>query len=782
MTRICNTIVGVVVALGIAGAVQSQDIWKRQSALPADRNPMGVAALSANRAVFVGDDKMILETTNAGASWTIHNLESTDQVPHYAVAFATPSIGIITDDNMAWRSTDGGTTWGQIANFPAGTWYHLDFVDANTGFAGGNGGCVATSDGGATWSVRAGYPDCPIMYGMDFRDANVGLAGGYSQALQDYGIFKTTDGGRTWVRKATTSANDVLWMSSNQAVADYSTTILRSIDAGETWQTVATGITSGIMSLARAGQSSVVIGVSGKGDVWRSADAGLTWAQTFDGPGALPDVWEVDFADELHGWVVGPGGFYFYTSDGGLTWFQKNSGCTAQVRDIQMLNTDYGLAVGQDGYVFRTINGGSFWDVQKLEVTGQVFGRDESLSAVDVVDSQFAVAAGPGGTVFKTTNGGLSWISIGFPTLPNKFWINDVDFIDANLGYVYGIDQDLGHTKTLYRTRNGGATWEWVYLGERGGGTTIQFLDAQRGWLTADNRLGLRTTDGGNTWTEFIMPEYFISPEVSKVRFLDASVGWVVGWDGYVAKTTNGGTSWNLLNIGTTTDHLYDVVPVSSSEVWMCGREDWSFAGVMYHSTNGGQSWTRQVVTDWFYFPYRLAALAGGDVWFGGFFGSIFRKEPTVQTIQPTAFRFERGRPNGGVLSDLFNSDDLRVSGLPALFYSAVTDPIELVVEGVSPLANPSSLEIQVECAVSPGMTTQRVQLWNFATSAWETIYTGNSTTTDSVVTASASGALARFVEPGTKQVRAKVRWRPGLFAVANWSARVDQLIWRVRP
>jgi len=79
----------------------------------------------------------------------------------------------------------------------------MDFVTPMVGFMGSNVATVRTQDGGATRTVRSGYPSCPVMYGMDFRDTLVGLCRGERVSTTDGGpgIFKTTDAGVTWVRK-----------------------------------------------------------------------------------------------------------------------------------------------------------------------------------------------------------------------------------------------------------------------------------------------------------------------------------------------------------------------------------------------------------------------------------------------------------------------------------------------------------------------------------------------------------------------------------------------------
>jgi photosystem II stability/assembly factor-like uncharacterized protein len=764
------------VALAVAAAAQST--WQRQSPFPTDRSGKGVFAIAPDRALFVGENRLILQTQSAGQQWTVHQLQDWGTDPFYAIHFTSPTNGVITGNNEALRTTDGGATWTPVPFF-AGSWSYLDFIDSNIGFAGANGALAATTNGGQSWSVRSGWPDCPVIFGMDFRDANVGLVGGVVAGSGTPGIFKTIDGGRTWVKKAEGPANDVLWMSPTRAIADDGEGVRETLDAGETWHGLFFGTMTGIVDMAHAGAGERVVGVSGKGDVWLSTDSGRHWAQTLDGPGALPGDWQVSFSDEGHGWIVGPGGFYYYTSDAGVTWVQKHNGCTAQVWDIQMWDANYGLAVGHNGYVFKTVNGGSFWEIQKLEVTGQIFGRDEDLVAVDIVDASFAVVAGPGGTVFKTYDAGATWTSIGYPDLEGEFWIYDVDFIDRQLGYVYGVNAPVDQ-RFLFRTRDGGATWEWVDMGNIGGGFTAQFIDAQTGWLTADNDFGWRTMDGGANWTSFRMPQYYSGPEVSKVRFLDRNVGWAVGWNGYLAKTTNGGVSWSLIDLGTIDDHLLDVVPVSSTDIWLCGREESTFTGFVYHTTNGGQSWSRQVVTDWFYFPYRMTALPSGDAWFAGYAGSIFRRVVPSTDVLPQSAQLQIGVHVSGGVPELLASDNAYYVAKPRYGIPRQQDRVMLVVEGTSPSTTPSALEFKVECRVTDSVQL-RVEFWNFQTGAWEEVHFSQAALVDTEVTVTAPAPASRYIDVSTRKVRARLLFRP---ADTNrlWIAYIDRTVWRVVP
>lgn len=622
--------------LSIVFAANAEAQWETQSALPTDRSLLGVAFHDPLNGLVVGENRHLLRTTDGGTSWLTVLGADFGVDPYYAVAFPDPAHSYITgNSDDSWRSTDGGATWIQMTTLPVGSWYHLDFLTPTTGFAGANGACCATTDGGVNWVLRSGYPACPIMYSMDFRDSQVGLVGGYHAGLVQDGIWKTTDGGITWTRKHSSASNAVIWMSSQTAVASIGTAIYRSTNAGESWSFFGGGITTGLIRMARVGETGLV-GVSVAGDIWRSSDGGATWSFVFDGLGDLPDSWGVSFSDAQHGWVVGHHGIMLETADAGLSWSLRNSGASVQIYELEMRDDSFGLAACNNGYLLRTTNGGAFWETQKLEVTGQIFGRDESLHGLSIVDASVAVVAGPGGTAFRTDDGGVSWTSIGYPVLPDALWIEDVEFATANLGWVVGLDLDLGHDHTIYRTTDGGATWS-PNLITGGYMFWVDFVDASRGWIGSTGRGYYRTTNGGSSWTAGTLPTYFTNPSVSDGQFADVQTGWVAGWDGYLAKTTNGGTSWFLQDLGTTQDHLFNLSVVSATEVWITGREQGTDRGFVYHTTNGGVNWSKQIVSDYPYVPYSISGLSNGSVWTGGYAGRILHHPGQSTDVPPVA-------------------------------------------------------------------------------------------------------------------------------------------------
>jgi photosystem II stability/assembly factor-like uncharacterized protein len=613
--------------------------WNLQSPVPTGLHLNSAYFITPAHGFIVGVNHLLLETKDGGATWVTRMSGAYGTDPLYSISFADSLTGFIVGNSTSvqkdiLRTTDGGSTWSVMNNFPlGGSWNLIDFISPTKIFFGSNGACAYSSNGGNTYQLKSGYPNCPVMYGMDFRDEQVGLVAGNMNSAE--GIFKTTNGGATWSKKSSVATNDVLWWTNTNALAASGTSIYRSTNQGDTWSVYATGINTGLLELERIDKLTIA-GVSAKGDIWRSADAGLTWTQVFDGPGDLPVTWSLHFSDAKHGWLVGQSGFIFKSNDGGLTWQQVNSGSGVQVYDMAFTSSTFGMAAGNNGYVFKTVDGGNFWSVQKLEVTGQIFGRDESLHAISMVDNNFAVVAGPGGTVFRTTDGGVSWKNIGYPKLPDAFWIEDVKFIDHNIGWLVGLDQDLGHAKSVYKTTDGGDTWT-LGLEQNSYFFATDFTDAKHGWIATIGNLYFRTIDSGKTWIPGNYPPYFTSPTVSDIDFADQNNGWAVGWDGFVAHSTNGGVSWTLQDLGTTEEHFFSIYVVNASEAWITGRKASlpAYDGVVYHTTNGGATWSKEISSPEPYWGYAIAG-SGGNVWIGGFEGHIYKRADS-SCVKPKA-------------------------------------------------------------------------------------------------------------------------------------------------
>ena len=90
-------------------------------------------------------------------------------------------------------------------------------------------------------------------------------------------------------------------------------------------------------------------------------------------------------------------------------------------------------------------------------------GKRDSISFVDAAHGWYGTGAGD---LFRTTDGGATWQKIA--SRPGTF-VRAVGFIDRQNGFIGNIGTDyypgVTDTTPLYRTRDGGVTWEAVDTG-----------------------------------------------------------------------------------------------------------------------------------------------------------------------------------------------------------------------------------------------------------------------------------------------------------------------------
>ncbi len=591
-----------------------------QTPVPTGRNLGGVAFNSPTHGFVVGENHHLLETLDGGNTWTTRMATGYSTDPFYTIKFADSQHGYLAGNSQdAYRTTDGGATWTRMTSMLGGSVRELDFITPTTGFAGYNGAISWTPDGGVTWQLRCGYPDAPIVFGMDFRDQSVGLAAGIrTTPYNDGGIYRTTDGGRTWTLVFDGYANDVLWLDGQTALAPSGLDVVRSDDAGVTWYTINFGgIWTGAIEFARAGGSTVLGAVSAAGDIWTSMDLGSSWFQVVEGLGVLPANWAISFSDEQHGWVVGANGLTYRTTDAGQTWQLLNSGCGDEVHGIDFAADDnFGVAVTHNGFLFRTRNRGASWDVRRLRETGVVFGRNEGFRAVDVIDSQTVVAGGAGGIVFRSEDAGDTWLSLGYPySLHGEFEILTIKFTDRLKGWIGGSHYA---SDSVYRTNDGGSSWTAVP--EVAG--LIVAIDAEgtNVWAATAGNSVARSTDDGATWTALAIPGNGYG--ISDLEFADPLNGWVVGWYGTMAKSANGGASWT--QVAQPQNEIYlDVAMNGPTEIWTVGYDNSTYRYFYKRSTNAGSTWTRTDLTQYEEAFSRINVRPAGRFWLGGSFGKI---------------------------------------------------------------------------------------------------------------------------------------------------------------
>jgi photosystem II stability/assembly factor-like uncharacterized protein len=623
MPRLASSLL---VPILLADQASAQATWSRQSPLPYPPQPVARRITFAQRAYIVGSDRVLLESTDQGASWHARPLTGTtfNEEVYGDVAFADALHGWLVGQTTPWsnanfRTVDGGTTWQQMATMPHGDWAHASFVSPTLGWVGTWGQLLITTDGGQSWQTQNlgvnGRCDA-----VAFRDANVGLVAAAGA------ILRTGNGGQSWTQVRGETAHRIVWLDANTVLA--STTefgsvadFARSTDAGVSWQPIdIPGIA--LQQPVRIDATTLVAG-NDDGDLYRSIDAGSSWVKVWNGVQAASMTGGV-FVSATNGFVLEAGNLLLRTDDGGRTWAYSSNGWAMDLNDIKMFSATHGLACGGGGSILRTVNAGHTWTPTR---PGWILSNGAPLMDLSLVPPSFAFAAGDHGTMVKSLDGGDTWqrvqAPLGFPGGGvGDYWA--CHFISPTEGWLGGGFFELTHTT------DGGATWQQQFVdsASSSGVYDLDFVDAQHGWAVGTTDGVMRTTNGGATWTFAAFGG--LGPHARAVDFVDPQVGWAASRDGWIARSVDGGLTWTqqaTLGSGVGTN-LFSLHAISRNECWAATEDD----GRVFYTTNGGNAW-RELVTPFHddYDGYRgIRVTATGDIYVAGSRGAVSRFGPPL--------------------------------------------------------------------------------------------------------------------------------------------------------
>lgn len=131
------------------------------------------------------------------------------------------------------------------------------------------------------------------------------------------------------------------------------------------------------------------------------------------------------------------------------------------VFDVDYLDDNIAIAVGENGGIARTTDGGRTWTYGIFTYTTPAAQRTKaSFQDIHIVSSTAMYAVGTGGMMAKSTDGGVTWSFVNTPLYANARAINAVWFVNANTGYIGGQWNTADSIPKLYRTTNGGASWD----------------------------------------------------------------------------------------------------------------------------------------------------------------------------------------------------------------------------------------------------------------------------------------------------------------------------------
>lgn len=529
-----------------------------------------------------------------------------------------------------WKSTDYGTTWQNISDGkipgiadPIGAlavassnhsviYAGTGEADIRSDFDTGDG-LYRSSDGGNTWKY-AGLRDTHMIAKIvvDPRDANTVYAASMGHVFRpnsERGIFKSTDGGKSWrkvlyindqtggvdlsmdprhpatVYASMWQAQRVPWKLTSGGPGSG---LFKTTDGGAHWSNIAKnpGFASGTLGkigvAVAASDPKIVYAIvqAHEGGVFRSNDGGATWrrvnaemklrqrafyymAITVD-----PRNPQVAYASQVDG--------VYKTTDGGKTWNDINMPHgDNHIVWIDPLNTRI-LLVGNDGGGTVSVDGGNVWSSEHNQPTGQfyhvaldnefpfnVYGASQDEGAFEGPSAQVGSGIGPGD--WHTVALGESTFVAPEPGDPDVTYGSGYYSSMARLNRITG---DQKNVSPWPRYMAGASAAETAY---RFGWThPIFFSPADPRELLVGSQVVFSSTDHGQTW-HILSPDLTRNdptteqptggsinldqtgaetfPDISALAVspLDAHELWAGSADGLVHVTTDHGAHWNLV-------------------------------------------------------------------------------------------------------------------------------------------------------------------------------------------------------------------------------------------
>ncbi len=528
------------------------------------------------------------------------------------------------------------------------------------------------------------------------------------------GVWKTTDYGRTWFPifddQPTGSVGDVAVAPSNPDVIyagsgegiqrpDLSVGdgVYKSTDGGKTWTN--TGLKDaqqiGGLAIDPNNENRVFVAALGhpygpneERGVYRTIDGGKTWERVLykdENTGAIqvtidPNNSNIIFADlwagrqgpwENGAWNGKESGL-FKSIDGGTTWKKITNGlptteqglgrigfCIASSDSKRMYAT---VDAGKEGGIYRSDDAGESWT--KINADGRLWGRGDDFAEVKVDPKNKDIVYSADVVVWKSVDGGKTWNA--FRGAPggddyHRIWINpnntDIILIASDQGAIVTVNggQTFSSwynqpTAQLYHVSADNAFPYNVYSGQqesgsvgiasRGNDGQITFREwhpvgaQEYGYVVADpldNNIiyggKISRYDKRTGQTQNISPETgrggnyrFIRTAPILFNPIDKKTLYYAG--NVLFKTMNGGNSWQVISPDLTRE-TYDVpssVGIYTSEemktmprrgviytvapsykdintIW-CGTDD----GLIHVTRDGGKTWknvTPPEITSW---------------------------------------------------------------------------------------------------------------------------------------------------------------------------------------
>jgi photosystem II stability/assembly factor-like uncharacterized protein len=343
------------------------------------------------------------------------------------------------------RSTDGGASWSLSTGTLYGYPYSLtvDPADPSRIFANQISVLYRTTNAGGTWTSSSYLSGC-YAEGLAVNPANSQsmYAAGYYYDSSAYRacVLRSGDAGTTWdsLRLDTTTYS----MGYSACVDPADTTIayigayaygysrvFKTTDAGATWQQTPLNATGNYVYSLHVSplDHNIVLAGTYSGGIWRSTDAGASWART----ATCWYVYQLAAAPSCENVIYAVSDTAVYRSlDTGRTWTLCRSGLLGKEARAVLAVDSTTVFAGTTAGIFASDNRGASWQMTATEFP---LGRIPTMAPTP--NNSTLYIEFQDNAMFSTTNQGASWTrcpeflacgnicGIGFnPLDPNVIW------------------------------------------------------------------------------------------------------------------------------------------------------------------------------------------------------------------------------------------------------------------------------------------------------------------------------------------------------------------------